>query len=155
MASTTSVAHDQGASLVDVDIPTRSIGDTKIPYDILKYIPQESAEHYRFAPLGVVEGVLEIGMVDPDEIQGIDALNFIGRATGMPFKVFKISEADFDRIIKMYGGLSGDVERAVSDLESEQRTVNLDIEAVPLDISGLGTPLREGSKIQPTIQKDP
>ena len=152
MANPVPIAPPQGAAVIDV--PARSLGDTKIPYDVLKYIPQESAEHYRFAPLGVVEGVLEIGMVDPDEIQGIDALNFIGRATGMPFKVFKISEADFDRIIKMYGGLSGDVERAVSDLESEQRTVNLDIEAAPLDISGSGTPMREGSKIQPTIQED-
>ena len=47
-------------------VPTRSLGDSKIPYDILHYIPQESAEHYRLAPLSIVEGVLEVGMVDPD-----------------------------------------------------------------------------------------
>ncbi len=152
MADRASIAPDQGAALVDV--PVRTLGDTKIPYDVLKYIPQESAEHYRFAPLAIVDGVLEVGMVDPEEIQGIDALNFIGRATGMPFKVFRISVADFDRIIKMYGGLSGDVERAVSDLESEQQTVNINVEAAPLDISGAGAPTKGGGTVQATIQED-
>ena len=145
------IAPTEGAAMIDV--PVRSLGDTKIPYDVLKYIPQESAEHYRFAPLGIVEGVLEVGMVDPDEIQGIDALNFIGRATGMPFKVFKISVVDFDRILKMYGGLSGDVERAVSDLETEQKAIDLDKEAAPLDISGSGSP-SGGNRVSATIQED-
>jgi hypothetical protein len=73
-------------------VPTRAIGDTKIPYEVLRYIPKESAEHYKIAPLSIVEGALEVGMVDPDDIEAIDALNFIGRATGMPYKIFQISK---------------------------------------------------------------
>src|SRR5665213_2327007 len=93
--------------------PVRSLADQKIPYEVLRYIPQESAEHYRIAPLGVTEGVLEVGMVDPDDIHAIDALNFIAKATGMPFKIFTISQADFDNILKMYRGLTGEVDRAI------------------------------------------
>ena len=37
-------------------IPYRLIGKDKIPFSVLKYIPQESAVHYKFAPLGVVDG---------------------------------------------------------------------------------------------------
>ncbi|HVM73908.1 MAG TPA: GspE/PulE family protein [Candidatus Paceibacterota bacterium] len=104
---------------VSVSMPTRALGGTEqIPYDILRYIPQESAEHYRLAPLAVTDGVLEIGMVDPDDIHAIDALNFIAKATSMPFKVFLISPDDLERVLKMYRGLSGEVERAVSDLET-------------------------------------
>lgn len=132
MADTAQAAGEANAPLVD--IPVRALGDTKIPYDVLKYVPLESAEHYRFAPLGIVDGVLEIGMVDSDDIQGFDALNFIARATGMPFKVFRISVTDFDRILKMYGGLSGDVQRAVSDLQSEQESMPIETEAT-LDLS--------------------
>jgi type IV pilus assembly protein PilB len=101
-------------------IPAREMADQKIPYEVLRYIPQESAEHYRIAPLSVTDGVLEVGMVDPDDIHGIDALNFIAKATGMPFKIFTISQADFDGILKMYRGLTGEVDRAVSDLESAE-----------------------------------
>lgn len=103
-------------------IPVRTLGETKIPYDVLKYIPQESAEHYRLAPLGVVEEVLEVGMVDPDNIAAIDALNFIARKTGMPFKIFRITDQDLGKVLAMYKGLSGDVDKALSDLESEEKT---------------------------------
>jgi type IV pilus assembly protein PilB len=105
--------------VVFTSIPARELTDQKIPYEVLRYIPQESAEHYKIAPLGVVEGVLEVGMVDPDDIHGIDALNFIAKATGMPFKIFTLSPVDFDNILKMYRGLTGEVDQAVSDLETE------------------------------------
>ncbi len=113
-------ANDQRSQAIGTSsgIPERSLGSSKIPYDVLKYIPEESAQHYRFAPLAVNEGVLEMGVVDPDNIAAIDALNFIARKTGMPFKLFKVSDADIDKIIQMYRGLGGDVDRALSDLHS-------------------------------------
>lgn len=103
-------------------IPERSLQEKKIPYETLRYIPEESAEHYRIAPLGVVDGVLEVGITDPDNIAAIDALNFIARKSGMPFKLFKITEADIEKVIQMYRGLGGDVDRALSDLQSEDKT---------------------------------
>ncbi|MBI4133645.1 Flp pilus assembly complex ATPase component TadA, partial [Candidatus Uhrbacteria bacterium] len=116
--------------------PARSLGGSKVPYDVLKYIPEESAEHYHLAPLSVVEGVLEVGMVDPDDIRGFDALQFIARNTGMPFKVYKISQEDFERVLMMYRGLGGEVDRAVTDLETEtlHTTAAPELEAAPLDL---------------------
>ncbi|PIT91155.1 hypothetical protein COU17_02015, partial [Candidatus Kaiserbacteria bacterium CG10_big_fil_rev_8_21_14_0_10_49_17] len=99
----------------------RSVGDTKIPFEILRFIPEESAMHYRLVPLGVTEGVLEIGMLDPDDIRGIDALNFIARTSGMPFKIYQITQEDFDAVLAMYRGLGGEVEQAVTELESEAK----------------------------------
>ncbi len=118
------------------EAPVRTLGDTKIPYDVLHYVPQESADHYKFCPLGVTDGVLEIGMVDPDNIQAIDALNFIARATGMPFKVFKISQTDLEKVLAMYRGLGGTVDQAITDLESEQTTSSAieGVENAPLDL---------------------
>lgn len=103
------------------NIPSRDLGNEKIPYDVLKFIPQESAEHYKIAPLSVVDGVLEIGMVDPDDLGAYDALNFIARSTGMPFKVFSITKEDFQKVLEMYKGIGGEVDRAVSDLQIEQK----------------------------------
>lgn len=108
------------ASSSKAGVPTRSLQGVKIPYDVLRYIPQESAAHYRFAPIGVADGVLEVGVVDPDDITAIDALNFIARKTGMPFKIFQITEADLAQVMTMYRGLGGDVERALTDLQTEK-----------------------------------
>jgi len=100
-------------------VPTRQVGDTAIPYEVLHYIPEESARHYETVPLSVSDGVLEVGMVDPDNVEALDALNFISSKIGLPFKVFLISEQDFKKVLEMYQGLSGEVNKALTELESE------------------------------------
>lgn len=140
---------------VSPGVPEFSLGDSKVAYDILRYIPQESAEHYRLAPLGITDGALNVGMTDPDSIEGLDALNFIARKTGMPFKIFKISDADFESILRMYRGLGGDVDRAISDLQVEQREKQADesADAAPLDLAGIsGTDIE--SSVPRAIQED-
>jgi type IV pilus assembly protein PilB len=125
------------ASSASTDIPVREVGETKIAYDVLRYVPEESAAHYRLVPLGLVEGVLEVGMLDPDDIEGVDALNFITRTSGLPYKIFRISQADLDKVMAMYRGLSGEVERAVTDLQSEQKQAAPKVkgdEQAPIDL---------------------
>lgn len=100
-------------------IPTRSLGADQVPFEILQYIPEESAVHYNLVPLGVRDGILEVGVVDPDNIEALDALNFISTKIGLPFKVFLISETDFSKVIQMYKGLSGEVGKALGELEVE------------------------------------
>ncbi|HUD04158.1 MAG TPA: GspE/PulE family protein [Candidatus Paceibacterota bacterium] len=100
-------------------IPVRSIKEKTIPFDILQYIPEESALHYRFVPIAVNQNVLEVGMVDPDDIEARDALNFIVSKVKMPFKIFLISEDDFASVIDLYKGLSGEVTKALSELETD------------------------------------
>lgn len=100
-------------------IPTRSLENQDIQFGILKNIPEESAVHYKIVPIDVKDGVLEVGMIDPDNLEAKDALNFISAKIGMPFKIFLISEVDFERVIQMYKGLSGEVTKALSELETE------------------------------------
>ncbi|MEK7461485.1 MAG: GspE/PulE family protein [Patescibacteria group bacterium] len=100
-------------------IPTRSLKDIEISGKTLEYIPQESVEHYRVVPIGVKDGVLEVGAINPNDLEARDALNFISARIGMPYKLFLISENDFAAIMEKYKGLSGEVTKALSELESE------------------------------------
>lgn len=102
-----------------LNVPTRSMEGKEVPGKILEYIPEESASHYQFVPIGIQDGVLEVGMVDPDNIGARDALNFISAKIEMPFKVFMISEEDFNKIFSTYKGLTGEVSKALSELETE------------------------------------
>lgn len=97
-------------------IPARRLDGIKVPVEILKYIPEESARHYQVAPIGVVNKVLEIGIVDPDVTQARDAVQFIAAKLGMPFKFFLISQPDFAEILVQYQNLSGEVGKALSEL---------------------------------------
>lgn len=102
-----------------LNVPVKVLGDTEISSTILNYIPQESALHYRFVPVGLSDGVLEVGLVDPDNIEARDALNFISAKIGLPFKIFLISESDFNKVMTMYQNLSGEVKQALTDLDTE------------------------------------
>lgn len=114
--SAADILYAKGASL---GIPTRSLENVNVPFEVLKYVPEESARHYRFVPIAVEEGALEVGIVDPEDLEARDAITFAASRAGMPFKLFLISETDFDRVLQTYRGLSGEVTKALSELESE------------------------------------
>lgn len=100
-------------------VPTLSITNTKIPFEILKYIPEESANYYKVIPLDLKDGVLIVGIVNPDNIEAKDALNFISSKNNLPFKLFLVSEEDFTKAVDSYHGLSGEVTRALTELEDD------------------------------------
>ena len=99
-------------------VPYKKINEKDIPFELLKQVPEESAKHYKFAPVGMNEGVLEIGMVDPSNMEAREAVQFIVTKFNTPFKIFQISEEDFGAISKEYKGLSGEVTKVLGELES-------------------------------------
>lgn len=108
------------------NVPVRQIDIKAISFDVLKYIPEESATYYKFVPIGVTQGVLEVGLLDPDNIDTRNALQFIASKIGMPFKMFVISKSDFNGIISNYKGLTGEVTHALEDLTPPQGDMDLD-----------------------------
>ena len=112
-------------------IPTRDLGTATVPFDVLRYVPEESARHYGLVPLGLVDGALEVGVVDPDNLEARDALTFISAKVEMPYKLFLITEADFEKLLTQYKGLSGEVGKALGELDTE-----LTIEAKAMEDKG-------------------
>jgi len=100
-------------------MPVKKVDVSLITGRILEYIPEEAAIYYQFVPIGEVNGVLEVGVINADNISGRDALNFISSKINLPFKTFIISQNDFDKVINLYKGLSGEVTKALSELETE------------------------------------
>ncbi len=101
----------------DLNIEKRFVDTDKIPFEILSYISEESALHYKFAPIGLVDGVLEIGIVDPGDIEARDALNFISSKVDLPYKLFLITDEDFHKVLEIYKSLSGEVTKALGEYQ--------------------------------------
>jgi len=100
-------------------VPVRSIPNPAIPFEVLKYLPEESANFYKMIPLAVTDNVLEVGVVDPENFEARDALNFISSKDNIPYKLFLISEDDFKKAMECYKGLSGEVTKALTELETD------------------------------------
>ncbi len=151
--------RDRGVSAKDIlsargeyyQMPTRELEEkASVPYEVLHYVPEESARHYRFVPLAVADGTLEVGTTDPDNLEAVEALNFIASRASLPYKLFLISDEDFDRVIAMYKGLTGEVGVALNEL---QTTIEEEPAAQPLEemVSAVSTKGKEGS---PVIKED-
>lgn len=98
-------------------IPYRQLPAELDDEKVLSYIPEESARHYKFVPLDANDGALSVGIIDPDNIEALDALQFISSRVGMPYKLFLISRNDFDKVLKQYEDLSGEVGEALNEYE--------------------------------------
>ncbi|MFH1200869.1 MAG: GspE/PulE family protein [bacterium] len=101
-------------------IPVKNINPEEMSFEALKYISEDSASHYHFAPIELKDGVLEVGVLDPENIQVMDALQFISTKIGIPFKIFLISKSNYENIIQSYKGLGSQVEKALGELNQEE-----------------------------------
>ena len=108
-----------------IDLPQKKLSSEKIPFDVLKYIPEESAQYYGFVPVGLTDGVLEVGILDPNNLMARDALQFIAARVNLPYKLFLIDTSDFERVIGEYKNLKGEVNKALSELDITQRDEEL------------------------------
>ena len=98
-------------------MPTKKVNMQETSFDALKYISEDSAAHYHFAPIELKEGVLQVGVINGEDIQALDALQFISAKLGIPFKIFLISKSDYRAIMETYRGIGSQVKEALSELD--------------------------------------
>src|SRR3989344_5641475 len=90
-------------------------------------------------------GVLERGRVPEIEVElakpeakpeevlqkaGVALKDILKAKVGMPYKLFLITETDFDRLLSQYKGLSGEVGKALNELETE---ITIETKKNPVD----------------------
>lgn len=132
-------------------LAVRKVLKGQVPFEVLKKIPEEAARHYRFVPLGIKDDFLEVGIVDPTDIEAKRALQFIVSRLNLPIQTFIVSENDFATVLEEYKGLGGEVSRALGDLEMELSGMNSTAAAAAMqkELS------KEGSKNSKIVEDAP
>jgi type IV pilus assembly protein PilB len=110
-------------------IPRGSVDVSNVDNDLLKYISEESAQHYKIAPIGMADDVLQVGVVDPTNKEAMDVLGFISGKTGVPYKIFLITQTEFSALMDGYNGITGEVDQALSELDDELSQADKEISA--------------------------
>lgn len=85
---------------------------------VLRYIPEESARHYRIVPLRVEDSVLVVGANDPENLQVREALDFISIKNNLPYKFIFMLDEDIEKALTFYDSLSGEVDAALVSLDT-------------------------------------
>ncbi len=102
-------------------VPGEAVGDGfTITEEVLSYIQEESAVHYRIVPLRVEDGsVLVVGVNDPEDLQVREVLNFITSKHDLTYKMVFMLETDIKKAQELYSNLKGEVTDALVTLKSE------------------------------------
>lgn len=108
-------------------LPYQKIKPQDVPYQIIKYIPEDAARHYKFIPIAFTDGVLSVGVTEPENIESMNALQFISAKLGIPFKVFLISQGDFLAVAENYKTATPEVDKAVSEFSNELEMANKEL----------------------------
>ncbi len=101
-------------------MPIKKLQTKELSFEALKYIPESSATHYGFAPIGFKDGVLEVGVTNPDNIQAMDALQFISAKLNVPFKIFLILKSDYQAVMENYKGVTQEMSENLKELDAEE-----------------------------------
>lgn len=93
--------------------------DARVAQEVLEYIPVESAQHYQVIPLKLEDNVLLIGVNDPEDLRVKEAVSFVSAKYGIPYKFAFVLKEDLAKLLGSYENLSGEVDQALTSLESE------------------------------------
>ena len=105
-----------------INVPFIDLSLKEVSADVLKSIPEEAAAFYEFVPIEKRDGVLEVGMVSPDDLKAREALRFIAFRSQLEPSIFIITPSDFKNILRQYKALRGEVKKALEELEEELKT---------------------------------
>lgn len=121
-------------------LPYIKVNSSEVSAETLKYIPEEAARQYRFVPLNFVDSVLSIGITEPENMEAMNALQFMSVKLGLPFKMFLISPTDFNTVIQSYKSITQAVDKEVDELNGELELANKQ------DVPRGGTPMKIGTE---------
>lgn len=90
-----------------------------IPEEVLSYVQEESAVHYRIVPLKVEDSILFVGVNDPENSQVREVLNFVSSKNNLSYKLFFMLDDDITKAQGFYSNLKGEVTDALVSLKSD------------------------------------
>ncbi|MDA1337567.1 MAG: GspE/PulE family protein [bacterium] len=103
----------------ELAIPLKSVEPKDIPVKILELIGEDAASHYRMVPLARRQGVVEVGMVAPEDAKAKEALNFLARQGSFSFQVALLSVSQFAAIMRHYRNQRNEMGQALVELQDE------------------------------------
>lgn len=102
-----------------LNIPYVDLKDKILDVNILKEIPEKAAIFYKFIPFKKTGNILKVAMVDPTNIDALDALKFISIKHNINEKIYVISQNGFNNAIKQYRTFSEELKDVLKNVDRQ------------------------------------
>lgn len=92
----------------------------KIPPEVIGLVPYEAAKKYRFVPLEKDNQTLRVGVVEIDDIEVQNALQFLAEKNQLSIEMIKISEKDFKSALGAYTSPAYTISEALESISRQE-----------------------------------
>lgn len=100
-------------------LPVIKLQDVELDKEVLKEISEDVVNFYKVVPFAKSGDTLKIGLINPEDVEALEALKFIAADKGLTLDKYVISYKDFSTIVKSYRTLTGEVGKALESLNEE------------------------------------
>ncbi len=106
------------------DIPYRELNIMALDEDLINIFNVGIVRKHKIVPLGYDDdGNLEVGMLNPEDLNAKNILHFISININRGYKIFLISLEYYNHILKMYEGTKGVVTEALEQYISKEEVL--------------------------------
>jgi type IV pilus assembly protein PilB len=99
-----------------LSIPYRSVKAEEITDELIKLIPEETAQNYQLLPLSKDDKMIIAGMVNPQDVRAQEALRFIAKESRLSLGVYVITPSDWQLGLRRYSPYQTEIESVIRSL---------------------------------------
>ncbi len=100
-------------------LPVMRLADIELNHEALKEVGEDVVNFYKITPFGKENSTLRVGLINPEDVEALEALKFVAANKGLTLEKYVITYKDFDAIVRNYRTLSGEVGKALESLNEE------------------------------------
>lgn len=115
-------------------IPYVDLTGKAIDQQVLRFIPEETAQHYQVVAFQKSEEEVNVGIVDPRNFKALEAVEFLMKEKGMRPYYYIISPTNFRNVIKNYSAIGEEVGKVLS--LAKERFAEEEKEGEELEVEG-------------------
>ncbi len=108
-------------------IPVIAAAGLQIDKDLSQDIPENIITLYRFIPFSREAGVLKVALVNPENIDALEALKFLASDKQLVLEKYLVNYADYQSLRQSFKSLGGEVGKALQSFTEENSASDLKI----------------------------
>lgn len=108
-------------------LPVVKLSDIEVNREVSKEISQDVISFYKVIPFAKNDGILKVGIVNPEDIDALEALKFIAADGQLNLERYLISLNDFNNLANNYRTLGAEVNKALESISDELNQKELKI----------------------------
>ncbi len=106
-------------------LPIIRLEDIQLDNNVLKELSEDVITFYKIAPFAKDGNILKVGIINPEDIDALEALKFISSDKGLKIDKYIIDYRDFESVLRNYRSLTVEVGKALESLSEEVDKENI------------------------------